>query len=752
LIDFSITQKIKVMEIIQEFISEDIIYALGWTVMHSLWQAFAIAIILSLVLHFTRRKSAKIRYEASLFALFLVLVSAVSTFIWYYDMADQNFAFVNQNFISHDMVVGISEPDVLSSFTQTCISYFNTHLPMIVMIWLVGVAFFVLRLLGGLVYVQRLKYYRTRPLPKKWEDQLLSVSRKIPIKKSVKIMESAAIKVPMVIGYLKPFILLPIGAINQLEAEEVEAIIAHEVAHIYRNDFLMNIFISFVEVFFYYNPAVWWISGNIRLERENCCDDIAIEVCGNSLSYAKALVRLQELNAYTPSFAMPFSGRRNQLLHRIRRILNQPQNRNNIMERLMATIFLLFTVIFMSVHQNTIPAELKGAVVNVKDVVELEASLEGGVETAHKKYKLFKVRVDVDSDQQELELREEVKTRSEDVALMEGSSVDDRLIIEEAEPANLLKGERGSVGQIQVGKRSLSGKPANIVLKVMSDTIPERSKVQKTRLFFNDFESQKGQYITKIKNEEGQTVIVIAAGDGENIEILVDDDKDEVLINGASLAYGDTTIIVGESKSFKGVHWFSNDANSLFDRDAVAITKNRLPHLTDSENKFEYLFLGADSIKGDPLLLAEELRARQDILSQATARANKLREIEEQQLNEKAEIQRNRAQEKHLLRELKAKEEAQVRKYRQLQGSAREKMHKARTYINVPTLIGRQLKADGLIKDEQNFRYSLSPERLKVNGKKQSKALQEKYLKLHEELTGEPLDGQSKYEISLSKN
>jgi len=113
----------------------------------------------------------------------------------------------------------------------------------------------------------------------------------------------------MTIGALKPIILFPIGAVTYLSVEQMEAILAHELAHIRRNDYFFNILHSLVEIIFYFHPAVWWLSNTIRNERENCCDDIAVSVSGNSLSYAKALVNLQELHAHSPTLAMGFAGK-----------------------------------------------------------------------------------------------------------------------------------------------------------------------------------------------------------------------------------------------------------------------------------------------------------------------------------------------------------------------------------------------------------------------------------------------------------
>ena len=164
-----------------------------------------------------------------------------------------------------------------------------------------GMVFFLLRLLGGLIFIQELKIQQHQPLSSKWQTTFQKIHAKFPMKKTVRFVESGLAKTPMVIGYLKPIILFPLGTVNQLTQQEVEAVLAHELAHIYRNDYLLNIIQSFIEIIFYYHPAVWWISANIRTERENCCDDIAVKICGSSITYVKALVILDEIQP-TPNF------------------------------------------------------------------------------------------------------------------------------------------------------------------------------------------------------------------------------------------------------------------------------------------------------------------------------------------------------------------------------------------------------------------------------------------------------------------
>jgi beta-lactamase regulating signal transducer with metallopeptidase domain len=176
--------------------------------------------------------------------------------------------------------------------------YFNRHIYLIVTIWVLGVALFMLRLLSSISYVYYLKSKMNFPADEYWQELLDGLAAKVNVQKGIELVESALVRSPMVIGHLKPVILFPIGAINRLNPNEVEAILAHELAHVMRNDYVFNIIQSVIEALFYFHPAVWWISAQIRAERDNCCDDVALELCGNSMTYAKSLVSVQEMAYY----------------------------------------------------------------------------------------------------------------------------------------------------------------------------------------------------------------------------------------------------------------------------------------------------------------------------------------------------------------------------------------------------------------------------------------------------------------------
>jgi len=338
------------MEFINQILPVDILHALGWTVIHSLWQAFAVALLLAAYLLALQKTDAQKRYVAGNLALASILLLAVATFAFYLRKSAVS-AMLAMEGLSEN--TGLGERQFLEEKSSYFTTYFSQHMPLIVTIWLIGLVFFLLKMLGGLLYIQRLKTRMVAELPSQWQGRLRQLSGELNIPRPVQLLESALARTPMVVGWLKPVVLLPLGAVNHLSAEQVEAILAHELAHIARHDYLLNLLQSFMEVLFYFNPAVWWVSSRVRAERENCCDDIAVRLCGNSLAYAKALVGLQELQASAPPLAMAFSRKRKHLLVRIQRILQPSQNKSNVMEKLSATLLLTVAVVLLSVQANT---------------------------------------------------------------------------------------------------------------------------------------------------------------------------------------------------------------------------------------------------------------------------------------------------------------------------------------------------------------------------------------------------------------
>lgn len=339
-----------------EYLSGPAVTALGWTVLHSLWQAALVALALGLLLRLLPRQSATWRYRLAFTSLLGLFLLAAFNFYRLYDLGSKADEMLNSFVLEGQLLLPVENASSLEVLGKSLIGYLDQHLSLIVAFWLLGFAFFALRLLGGLGYTARLRYQGVFSLEAIWEQRLQHLMSRMGIKQSVKLLESSRVTIPLVIGTFKPIILLPLGTINRLSVEEVEAILAHELSHIWRQDYLLNIIQSIIEVLFYFNPAVWWISALIRVERENCCDDLAVQACGNSLLYAKSLLQLQEDQIKREPFAMALFKNKTQLLHRIRRILHPSHNHSSAMEKLMITLLLLIGLSCMSLSRQSFSA------------------------------------------------------------------------------------------------------------------------------------------------------------------------------------------------------------------------------------------------------------------------------------------------------------------------------------------------------------------------------------------------------------
>jgi uncharacterized protein (TIGR03435 family) len=194
------------------------------------------------------------------------------------------------------------------------------YLPWVVAVWMAGAAGLSLRLAGGCVMAWRMRRRLVRPAPPEWQARLDRLRLRLDLPRAVRLLESAAVDVPTVAGWLRPVVLAPAAALSGMPPELLEGVLLHELAHIRRHDALVNLLQSLAETLLFYHPAVWWISGQIRAEREHCCDDRAVAATGDVLAYARALAAFE--SARRPGMAMAANGR--PLAARIARLLGMP--------------------------------------------------------------------------------------------------------------------------------------------------------------------------------------------------------------------------------------------------------------------------------------------------------------------------------------------------------------------------------------------------------------------------------------------
>jgi beta-lactamase regulating signal transducer with metallopeptidase domain len=264
-----------------------------------------------------RRHSAGARYLIALAALVGVLALAVATFLRLHPPAVA-IRSINTPLLTPAPVA----PTATTSASRQPISSANWAIPSLSLIWAAGVAALSLRQLAGWALVRRLRS-AAMPIDDPRLDSLLAeLARRLQISRAVRLAQSSLVQVPTMIGWLDPLILLPLSAVSGLPLPQIRGLLAHELGHVRRYDYLANLIQTGIETLLFYHPAVWWIGHTIRQEREHCCDDIATALCDRA-TYASALSSMERLR---PGPALAVSARGQVLLPRIRRVLQPRQS------------------------------------------------------------------------------------------------------------------------------------------------------------------------------------------------------------------------------------------------------------------------------------------------------------------------------------------------------------------------------------------------------------------------------------------
>ena len=303
------------MNALQTSISTPLAAAIARTLVHSLWEGTAIAAVLAVTLFLIR--SPRARYGAACFAILLLLCSFAVTLNR--ELPDSPVRLPRTAF-THVAVA----PPATTAPSSTVTPHDSDDPTWLVPLWLAGVLLFHLKGLASWLSARRLRRTGVCAVPELWLHRLTHLQTKLQMNRSVALLESCLAEVPVVIGYIRPVILMPIGLLAGLPAGQVEAILLHELAHIRRYDYLVNLAQVFVEGILFYHPAVWWISGVMRAERENCCDDAVISITGGAHEFATALTALENRRA-NPATALAATD--GSLVKRIHRLLGRPERR-----------------------------------------------------------------------------------------------------------------------------------------------------------------------------------------------------------------------------------------------------------------------------------------------------------------------------------------------------------------------------------------------------------------------------------------
>jgi len=306
------------MSTIANWLSPEILRTLGWTLLHFLWQGAGLAALFAVAAAICRSASA--RYALAVGALVLMLVSPAVTFTWLRAQtnpavrtgAEGALTWAGTPTQNATALSGSRAPVAESEATQP------TWMLWLVEAWFLGVLVLSLRTAGGLILIERMRRKEIKRVGEELYARCLALQRKMGIERFIQYCECHRLDAPAVLGWFRPVVLLPVRALTGLTEAQIEAVIAHELAHIRRLDCFVNLFQIATETLLFYHPAVWWVSQRIRAERENCCDDEAIAICGDAVNYARALTLMEE---WRTAPALMMAANRSPLGERVMRLL-----------------------------------------------------------------------------------------------------------------------------------------------------------------------------------------------------------------------------------------------------------------------------------------------------------------------------------------------------------------------------------------------------------------------------------------------
>lgn len=381
------------METIANLMQSPAAQALGWTMIHSLWQGLLCFLLGLAVLRCVSVRYSEWRYAISIVVSALMLVCSAVTF----GIAYSSTAVVTAS-ASSSLTVAEYSPTVMSSSSvvpnllAASVAWLSAHIGMLSVIWLVGALVFSLRTISGYWYIGFIRR-EAGPVGDYWQGRVEELAAKLKVRSWVQVAQSGFITAPVVIGYLKPMILVPVGMFSGLTTEQLEAIFVHELMHIRRGDYLVNLIQTIFEAIYFFNPFAWMMSAAIRREREHCCDDGVVLNYGNPMAYVRALATLEEAKLSRSGMALSLAEDKNQLLKRIKRIMEKSVHRYSNRDRIVPA--LLLVVGLMCASWLTVKSRDRQAVVNGEsEAATVAANDTTGKETTGAYYRYSVTTID----------------------------------------------------------------------------------------------------------------------------------------------------------------------------------------------------------------------------------------------------------------------------------------------------------------------------------------------------------------------
>lgn len=411
-----------------EFFNSYSLDIVGYTLLHSLWQGLIVSGIVAVLLRNVPTKHSNTRYAVATVGLFSIVIMSVITFVYLRSgLSGAKTLSLTREFPG-DFAQALSpSPAAVTTYLTSVQTLIEWCMPFFLMIWIAGAFVFVMRIVMGLVHIERLRG-QAMPMGTEWHNYIQEISAKLKIDRVVTLAESA-VEAPVVIGYLKPFILIPIGMCASLSTAQLETIFIHELMHIRRKDYLINMMQCFVEAIYFFNPFVWTLSNMIKSEREHCCDDAVVQIHGNATVYASALAALEEVRLSKTTLSLSLAGNKNELLKRIKRLMEKSAQHYYGGRKIVPALLLVLGLISASwISSTTTPAAGDENLTHIATVVQ-DTTKKGKKNKAAKKAQREKtassneVQNEVEVDEQvevenEIDLEEKVETDQEDFSVV----------------------------------------------------------------------------------------------------------------------------------------------------------------------------------------------------------------------------------------------------------------------------------------------------------------------------------------------
>lgn len=298
--------------------------SLGWALVHSLWEGALVSLGAALLLRGMRSAGSSSRYLVAVLALVLFAGLPLRRMVAAPSMA-QRARLQEQVTLRPEPTAGLASAPISAPALRTRVAgQLERALPSMVLVWGAGMLILLLRLAGGWLWLQRLRWRRAELAPDGLQRQLLDLCRRTGLKRAVTLLCCEGLPGPSVVGFLRPAVLVPTGWFMHMSPAHVEALLAHELAHVLRHDYLVNLLQSLLEVLFFYHPGLWWLSHRIRQERELACDAFATRLLGNPLPLAEALTHLERRGLGHVSLEPALAAHGGSLMDRIRHLLLPP--------------------------------------------------------------------------------------------------------------------------------------------------------------------------------------------------------------------------------------------------------------------------------------------------------------------------------------------------------------------------------------------------------------------------------------------